>query len=135
VILQEHIPSGCDHCHVTGRKGRGPDHQRIHNECATSYEFNLAAAINGNTMAEFDEACPTATPALSPDGIEAHRAEVLVVGELDDETIASIETTEYGDDGKPMPESGLKHMLSDMAASGVWDVESDGEIAEPRLIP
>ena len=135
MILQEHIPSGCDHCHVTGRKGRGPDHQRIHNECATSYEFNLAAAINGNTMAEFDEACPTATPALSPDEVEARRAEVLVVGELDDETIADLETTEYDEAGPPKPGRSLKQMLSDMASSGVWDVESDDEIIEPRLIP
>jgi hypothetical protein len=30
---------------------------------------------------------------------------------------------------------GLKQMLSDMATSGVWDVESDNEITEPRLIP
>ena len=39
------------------------------------------------------------------------------------------------DDGQPLPGGGLKQMLSDMAASGVWDVESDGEITEPRLIP
>jgi hypothetical protein len=86
-------------------------------------------------MAEFDEACPTATPALSPDAIEARRAEVLVVGELDDETIAGIETAEYGDDGQPLPGGGLKQMLINMATSGVWDVESDDVITEPRLIP
>jgi hypothetical protein len=28
----------------------------------------------------------------------------------------------------------LKRMLSDMAASGVWDVEADGELIEPRQI-
>ena len=58
-----------------------------------------------------------------------------VVGELDDETVASIETAEYGDDGQPLPGGGLKQMLIDMATSGVWDVESDDVIAEPRLIP
>ena len=84
-------------------------------------------------MAEFDEASPTATPALPADEIEARRVEVLMVGELDDETVASIETAEYGDDGQPLPGGGLKQMLSDMAASGVWDVESDDEITEPRL--
>jgi hypothetical protein len=72
----------------------------IPNEVVTSYGFHLAAAINGNTLAEFDEACPAAPPALSADEIEAYRAEVLVVGELDD----------AGD---------LKQMLNDMAASGV----------------
>ena len=86
-------------------------------------------------MAEFDEAFPTATPALSPDGIEAHRAEVLVVGELDDEAVAGIEAAEYGDDGQPLPGGGLKQMLINMATSGVWDVESDDVITEPRLIP
>ncbi|HEY2658272.1 MAG TPA: hypothetical protein VGI79_01015 [Caulobacteraceae bacterium] len=30
---------------------------------------------------------------------------------------------------------GLKRMLSDMAAWGVWDVEADGEPIEPRQIP
>jgi hypothetical protein len=86
-------------------------------------------------MAEVDEICPTATPALSAGEIEARRAEVLVVGELDDETIAYLETAEYGEDGQPLPGGGLKRMLSDMAMSGVWDVESDDEITEPRLIP
>lgn len=28
----------------------------------------------------------------------------------------------------------LKQMLSDMATSGVWDVENDDEPIEPRLI-
>jgi hypothetical protein len=93
----------------------------------------LHGAINGNTMAEVDETCPTAPPALSE--IEARRAEVLVVGELDDETVASIETAEYGEDGQPLPGGGLKRMLSDMAMSGVWDVESDDDPIEPRLIP
>ncbi len=35
----------------------------------------------------------------------------------------------------PCQGGGLKQMLSDMAASGVWDVESDDEPIEPRLIP
>lgn len=86
-------------------------------------------------MAEFDEACPPAPPALSTDEVEARRVEVLVVGELDDETIAGIEAAEYGDDGQPLPGGGLKQMLSDMATSGVWDVENDDEPIEPRLIP
>jgi hypothetical protein len=79
----------------------------------------LHGAINGNTMAEVDETCPTAPPALSANEIEARRAEVLVVGE----------------DGQPLPGGGLKRMLSDMAMSGVWDVESDDDPIEPRLIP
>ena len=86
-------------------------------------------------MAEFDEACPTTPPALSADEFEARRVEVLVVGKLDDETVAGIEAAEYGDDGQPLPGGGLKQMLIDMATSGVWDVESDDVITEPRLIP
>lgn len=65
-----------------GGSGRSDTIIRIHNEVATSYGFHLAAAINGNTMAEFDEASPTATPALPADEIEARRVEVLMVGEL-----------------------------------------------------
>ncbi len=34
-----------------------------------------------------------------------------------------------------MPGGGLKQMLSDMAVSGVWDLESDDVITGPRLIP
>jgi len=48
---------------------------------------------------------------------------------------AGIEAAEYGDDGQPLPGGGLKQMLIDMATSGVWDVESDDVITEPRLIP
>jgi hypothetical protein len=40
---------------------------------------------------------------LSADEIEARRTEDLVVGDLDDETVAGIETAEYGDDGQPLP--------------------------------
>jgi hypothetical protein len=98
------------------------------------YEFDQAAVISEDTMGEFDEACPTATPALSPDEIEARRAEVLVVGELDDEPIGDLETAEYDEAGAPKPGRSLKQMLGDMASSGVWDVERD-EIIEPRLIP
>ncbi len=86
-------------------------------------------------MSDSNKTCPAAPPALSADEIEARRVEALVVGELDDETVAGIETAEYGDDGQPLPGGGLKQMLSDMAASGVWDVESDDEPIEPRLIP
>ncbi len=35
---------------------------------------------------------------------------------------------------RPLPARSLKRMLSDMAASGVWDVESDGEPIEPSQI-
>jgi hypothetical protein len=92
-------------------------------------------AINGNTMAEVDEASPKATPALPADEIEARRVEVLMVGELDDETVASIETAEYGEDGQPLPGGGPKQMLSDIALSGVWDAEGDDAITGPCLIP
>jgi hypothetical protein len=37
--------------------------------------------------------------------------------------------------GQPLPAPSLKRMLSDMAESGVWDVEGDGEPIEPRQIP
>jgi len=114
---------------------RGDSIPRIHNELARLYEFHPAAVIDETTMSDFNKTCPAAPPALSTDEIEARRVKVLVVGELDDETIGGIETAEYGDDGQPLPGGGLKQMLSDMAASGVWDVESDGEITEPRLIP
>ena len=38
-------------------------------------------------------------------------------------------------DGQPLPGGGLKQMLSDMATSGVWDVENVDEPIEHRLIP
>jgi hypothetical protein len=113
---------------------RGDNNPRIHNELARLYEFHQTAVIDETTMSDFNKTCPAAA-ALSADEIEARRVKVLVVGELDDETIGSIETAEYGDDGQPLPGGGLKQMLSDMAASGVWDVESEGVITEPRLIP
>jgi hypothetical protein len=113
----------------------GDSIHRIHNEPARLYEFYQAGVIDETTMSEFNKTCPTASQALSADEIEARRIEVLVVGELDDETIVGIETAEYGDDGQALAGGGLKQMLSDMAASGVWDVESDDEPIEPRLIP
>jgi hypothetical protein len=36
--------------------------------------------------------------------------------------------------GRPLPARSLKRMLSDMAASGLWDVDGDGEPIEPRQI-
>ena len=86
-------------------------------------------------MAEVDETSPTATPALPADEIEARGVEVLMFGELDDETVASIETAIYGDDGQPMPGGGLKQMLGDMAVSGVWGRGERRRDYRARLIP
>jgi hypothetical protein len=41
----------------------------------------------------------------------------------------------YPTSGRPLTAHSLKRMLSDMASSGVWDVDNDGETIEPRPIP
>jgi len=40
----------------------------------------------------------------------------------------------YPRTGRPLPTRSLKRMLGDLAAAGVWDLESDPAPSEPRLI-
>ncbi len=77
--------------------------------------YEIAALTRGQTVAEIVEDYPGLTPAQ----VDAAAEYVKV----------------YPKTGRPLPGRSLKRMLSDMASSGVWDVESDGEPAGPRLIP
>ena len=77
--------------------------------------YEIAALSRGQTVAEIVEDYPGLTPAQVAAAVE----------------YASV----YPKAGRPLPTRSLKRMLSDMAASGVWDVERDGEPIEPRPIP
>jgi uncharacterized protein (DUF433 family) len=41
----------------------------------------------------------------------------------------------YPRPGRPLPARSFKRMLADLAASGVWELESDGAAPEPRPTP
>jgi uncharacterized protein (DUF433 family) len=76
--------------------------------------YEIAALTRGQTVAEIVEDYPGLTPA---------------------EVEAAVEYAQvYPKAGRPLPARSLKRMLSDMAASGVWDVDGDGEPIEPRQI-
>jgi len=77
--------------------------------------YEIAALTRGQTVAEIVEDYP----GLTPDQVEAAVEYAQV----------------YPKAGRPLPSRSLKRMLSDMAASGVWDVEGDKEPVEPRQIP
>ena len=77
--------------------------------------YEIAALTRGQTVAEIVEDYPGLTPAQVDAAAEYAKV--------------------YPKTGRPLPERSFKRMLSDMAASGVWDVESDDEPIEPRLIP
>ena len=53
-----------------------------------------------------------------------------------DQVEAAIEYAKvYPKPGRPLPARSFKRMLSDMAKSGVWDVENGDEPITPRLLP
>lgn len=74
--------------------------------------YVIAALTHGQTAAEIAEDHPGLTPAQ----IEAATEYAKV----------------YPKPGRPLPVRSFKRMLSDMAASGVWDVEDDEEPATPH---
>lgn len=77
--------------------------------------YEIAALARGQTAAEILEDYP----ALTREQVDAAVEYAKV----------------YPKTGRPLPARSLKRMLSDMAASGAWDVESDDEPMTPRLIP
>jgi uncharacterized protein (DUF433 family) len=77
--------------------------------------YEIAALMRGQTVAEILEDYPNITPAQVDAAAEYAKV--------------------YPKSGRPLPARSLKRMLSDMASSGVWDVEGDGEPIEIRQIP
>ena len=77
--------------------------------------YEIAALTRGQTAAEILEDYP----GISREQVEA-AAEFAKV---------------YPKPGRPLPPRSFKRMLSDMAESGVWDIESDDETIAPRPIP
>jgi len=77
--------------------------------------YEIAALTRGQTIAEVLEDYPGLTSAQVEAAIEYAKI--------------------YPKPGRPLPTRSLKRMLGDMAASGVWDVQDDGEPTEPRQIP
>jgi len=77
--------------------------------------YEIAALTRGQSLAEIVEDYPGITPAQVDAATEYAKI--------------------YPKTGRPLPGRSLKRMLGDMASSGVWDVESDGEPTGPRLIP
>jgi uncharacterized protein (DUF433 family) len=77
--------------------------------------YEIAALTRGQTVAEIVEDYPGLTPAQVDAAAEYAKV--------------------YPKAGRPLPARSLKRMLSDMATSGVWDVDGDGEPIEPRQIP
>lgn len=72
--------------------------------------YEVAALTRGQTVAEIVEDYPGLTPAQVEAAVEYAQV--------------------YPKAGRPLPARSLKRMLSDMAASGAWDVEGDGEPIE-----
>ncbi len=77
--------------------------------------YEIAAPTRGQTVAEIVEDYPGLAPALVEGAAEYAKV--------------------YPKPGRPLPGRSLKRMLSDMASSGVWDVESNDGPMEPRSIP
>lgn len=77
--------------------------------------YELAALRRGQTVAEILEDYP---------GLTAEQVDAAV-------EYAKV----YPKTGRPLPARSFKRMLSDMVASGAWDVESNDEPMTPRLIP
>jgi uncharacterized protein (DUF433 family) len=77
--------------------------------------YEIAALTRGQTVAEIVEDYPGLTPALVDAAAEYAKV--------------------YPKPGRPLPGRSLKRMLTDMASSGVWDVDSDGAPMEPHPIP
>lgn len=77
--------------------------------------YEIAALARGQTAAEILEDYPGLTAEQVEAGVEYAKV--------------------YPKTGRPLPARSFKRMLSDMAASGAWDVESDDEPMTPRPIP
>lgn len=91
---------------------------------------------------------PNAEPVLRGTDVPVYEIAALTRGQTVDEivedypglTLAQVDAAAeyakvYPKAGRPLPGRSLKRMLSDMASSGVWDVEGDGQPIEPRQIP
>lgn len=76
--------------------------------------YEIEALTHGQTVSEIIEDYP---------GLSAKQVEAAV-------EYAKV----YPKPGRPLPARSMKRMLSDMAETGAWDVESDAP-TEPRLIP
>jgi uncharacterized protein (DUF433 family) len=77
--------------------------------------YVVAALARGQTTAEIVEDYPSLTP---------------------EQIAATVEYAKiYPKPGRPLPARSFKRTLADMAASGVWDVEGDGEPVTPHPIP
>jgi len=77
--------------------------------------YVIAALARGQTVAEIIEDYPDLTPERVDAAVEYAKV--------------------YPKTGRPLPMRSFKRMLSDMAETGVWDVESDDEPLPPRQIP
>jgi hypothetical protein len=83
------------------------------------------------------------TTAISIDEIDALRREQIfeeIMGDHPGLTAKQIEgavehTKVHPKTGQSRPSRGFKRTLRDMAAAGIWDVESGDELLAPRLIP
>lgn len=75
----------------------------------------VAALARGQSVPEIVEDYPGITPAQVDAAVEYAKV--------------------YPKTGRPLPARSFKRMLSDVAASGVWEVENDPEPVSPRLIP
>jgi len=73
------------------------------------------------------------------EAIHASAAALHKVGAIDNPTMLDFDARHLVPSeiahGEPLPAQSLKRMLSDMARSGVWDVEDDGDPIAPRQIP
>jgi uncharacterized protein (DUF433 family) len=76
--------------------------------------YEIAALPPGQTVAEIVEDYPGLTPSQVEAAVEYAQV--------------------YPKAGRRLPARSLKRMLSDMAASGVWDVEDNAEPIEPLQI-
>ena len=75
----------------------------------------VAALTAGQSVAEIIEDYPGLTPAQVEAAVEYAKV--------------------YPKPGRPLPPRSLKRMLSDLATTGVWDLEPDSEPLAPQPIP
>ena len=74
----------------------------------------IAALARGQTVTEIIEDYPSLTPEQIDAAVEYAKV--------------------YPKTGRPLPTRSFKRMLSDMAESGVWDVDTDDEPPTPPQI-
>ena len=75
----------------------------------------VAALTAGQSVAEIIEDYPGLTPAQVEAAVEYAKV--------------------YPRPGRPLPAHSLKRMLSDLAATGIWDLEPDSEPLAPQPVP